>query len=218
MIGFLRSAVAGRGLLLTVAAGVLAVLGAVALLLALRDGGEARRYGVEAALAEAAPDPAERWRRSFVGAVDGTHALIGLAVEPSGRVVAYVCDGDPDDLLSARRFGEWFAGGLDGGTARLTATAHPGAGTAIPVVQGTVKFIHAERTADGFAGTAIVDGSSHGFTAAPAAAPAGLYREVVVEGANGIDIGWVRREDGTITGHARRLTGGFSDVSGRRLS
>jgi hypothetical protein len=217
MLGFLRSAVAGRGLLLTVAAGVLAALGAVALLLALRDG-DARRYGVEAALAQAAPDPAERWRRSFVGAVNGTDALIGIAVEPSGRVVAYVCDGDPDDLLSARHFGEWFVGGLDGGTARLTATAHPGAATAIPVVQGTVKFIRAEQTADGFAGTAIVDGSSHGFTAAPAAAPAGLYREVVVEGANGIDIGWVRREDGTVTGHARRLNGGFSDVTGRRLS
>ena len=57
----------------------------------------------------------------------------------------------------------------------------------MPVVQGTVKFLHAEQTATGFAGTvSIVDGSSHGFTAEPAAAPAGLYREVSVQGANGL--------------------------------
>jgi hypothetical protein len=217
MLGSLRHAVGGRGLLLAVALGVLAALGAVALLVAVH-GGSGARYGVGQAPAKAAPDPAERWRRSFVGTVDGTDALIGIGVEPSGRLVAYVCDGDPDDLLSARHFGEWYTGGLDGGSARLTATAHPGPAPSIPVAVGTVKFIVAERTDGGFAGTAIVDGSSHGFTAEAASAPAGLYREVVVEGANGIDIGWVRREDGTITGHARRLTGGFSDVTGRRLS
>jgi hypothetical protein len=217
MLRSLTSAVAGRGLVLAVALGVLAALGAVALLVALHQPSGAR-YGVAQALSAASPDPAERWRHSYVGTVDGTEALIEIALEPSGRVVAYVCDGDPADLLSHRHFGEWFAGGLDGGTARLTATAHPGSAPAIPVVQGTVKFIHAERTADGFAGTAIVDGSSHGFTAEAASAPAGLFRGVVVEGADGIDIGWVRREDGTLTGHARRLTGGFSDVSGRRLS
>jgi hypothetical protein len=141
--------------------------------------------------------------------------VLALAVEPSGRLVAYVCNGDPDDLLSKRHYGEWYSGGIDGGTARLTATPQPRAAAALPVATGTVKFIRAEQTADGFVGTvAIADGTSNTFTAEAATAPAGLYREVVVAGANGIDIGWVSRGDGTVVGHARRL-GGFSDVSGR---
>jgi hypothetical protein len=216
MTSFMRSALTGRGLPLTVALAVLAVLGVTALLVALSGDGRAPAYGPASALAAAAPDPGERWQRSFVGDVDGTDALIGLAIEPSGRLVAYVCNGDPDDLLSNEHFGVWYSGGLDGDDARLTAAPSLDAVRTLAAV-GTVKFITAQQTATGFTGTvAIADGTSNTFTAEAAAAPDGLYREVVVAGANGIDIGWVKR-DGATTGHARVL-GGFSDVSGRTLS
>jgi hypothetical protein len=213
MIKLTRSALAGRGLPVAVAAALIALLALIVLLVARNGESAGRPYGPLNAVAQAAaPDPAERWRRSFVGEVDGTDALIGLALEPSGRLVAYVCNGDPDDLLSERHFGVWYSGGVAGGTARLTATASLDAPGALPVATGTVKGNQAEQTANGFVGTVtIADGTSNTFTAEAATAPAGLYREVVVQGANGIDIGWVRRDDGTITGHAR-LVAGFADL------
>jgi hypothetical protein len=176
------------------ALGVVAALASAAALVAL-DGGEARPYGAERTIAEATPDPDERGRRMFAGGVDGTDALIGLAIEPSGRVVAYVCDGDPDDLLSDRYYGKWYSGKLVDGTMRLAAATRPGPAGTLLLATNAVTGVRARQTASGFAGTVrIADGSSSTFSAEAATAPPGCIARLP------------RPANGAL--------GGFSDLTG----
>ena len=102
---------------------------------------------------------------TYVGAVRGTHALVGIAIA-DGRVRAYVCD--------SNHVAVWFSGDVTGGSValmsggrrRLTATLDRTTAT------GTVT---------------LADGRSHTFRASLATGHAGLYRGA----AHGYLVGWI---------------------------
>ena len=92
---------------------------------------------------------------TYVGAVRGTNAFVGIAVRPSG-VLAYICD--------SKNVAAWLTGSagstLSGHGYRLTETVDGSN------AKGTVYF---------------PDGSTHAFVASRASRPAGLWRGVATQ-------------------------------------
>jgi hypothetical protein len=141
-------------------------------------------------LRQAAPDPEDRYDPSFVGQVEGTDILIGLAPHEGG-VLAYLCNGDPNDLGAEDALGEWFLGPVPGHFDLASTNTE-----ADLRLQG-------EQTDEGFTGTVTLeDGSVHAFAARAAERDEGLYRERIessVERGGILDIGWINF-NGTTTG------------------
>jgi hypothetical protein len=113
----------------------------------------------------AAAEPGARPVVTYVGAVRGTHALVGIATV-KGRARAYVCD--------SKRVASWFDGKVKGGSVVLTSGSHR---------RFTVTLHRNTAT-----GTVILaDGRSHPFRASLATGRAGLYRGA----AHGYVVGWI---------------------------
>lgn len=91
---------------------------------------------------------------TYVGEVAGTDALIGLAVEDSGAVTAYVCDSAQTSV--------WLRGERGDGDS-LSATGPDGASLTATVA------------GDAVTGELVLDGADHDFTATLAAPPLGIY-------------------------------------------
>ena len=111
----------------------------------------------------------------YVGTVRDTRAFIAVVVRRS-HVIAYVCD--------SRRIAQWFKGTVHAGKARLTSD-----GYVLRVTIGPRRTTGSVR----FPGMANV---RHGFTAARATKPAGLYRGVKKVAGKRYVGGWVILPDG----------------------
>jgi hypothetical protein len=99
--------------------------------------------------------------RTYLGAVTGTDALIGVVVQGT-RARAYLCDGAPGRAVT---LADWFTGPVHGGTLDAVSGQHR--------VHFTVRL--GQRTATGT--VTLADGRVFGFTAAMAAGspPAGVF-------------------------------------------
>jgi hypothetical protein len=121
-------------------------------------------------------------RQTYVGKVDGTDAYIGIDVTPDRSLRAYVCDGK--DIAA------WFAGALNDTSGTLVSTK-PGAG-----------HVKVTRRDSSFAGTVVVNGVSHAFTAERAQKPAGLYLVETAGSRGDVHGAWIVLSDGTQRGIA----------------
>ena len=109
----------------------------------------------------------------YVGRDATRRTSVALAVR-DGKVAAYVCDGKSVE--------SWLTGTATGTTATLTA--------------GGDRLV-AEVAGGGLHITGTVRGRPVDVTAAPASAPAGLYR---LDATNGTTVGWIVQPDGTQVG------------------
>ena len=116
----------------------------------------------------------------YTGYTDGNHAAIAVTVR-DGKVSAYLCDG--------KALEGWYQGSATGGTVDAK-----GRGT--NSLSGTLSGTK-------LSGTVSAGGKSWTYTAAPAAAPAGLYRSKASTGTTG----WIKESSGKVTG--------LKDVGGR---
>jgi hypothetical protein len=155
------------------------------------DGTTVSAADADEALLQATPDPEDRYDPSFVGEVEGTDILIGFAPNEGG-VLAYLCNGDPNNLGAEDAVGEWFLGPVPGGHFDLASTN----------TEADLR-LQGEQTDAGFTGTVTLeDGSVHAFTARAAEGDEGLYRERIESSAERggvLDIGWINF-NGTSTG------------------
>ncbi|MGK2882036.1 MAG: hypothetical protein ACSLE6_14960 [Mycobacterium sp.] len=106
---------------------------------------------------------------------DGGMMTIGIAVD-GDHVAAYACDGSSDEA--------WFFG----------STAADG--TAIDITSKYLDELDATFDGTDVEGTLVMNDETLEFTAAPVAAPAGMYTAVV----DGVRASWVVRPDDTQTG------------------
>ena len=152
-----------------VRAGIVGLVILVAAVAALSNGGEGPFFGPGSAKAGLAGAGI-----TYVGAVRGTNAFVGIVVRPSG-VLAYVCD--------SKNVAAWLSGSrgsaLTGHGYRLTETVDGSN------ARGTVSF---------------PDGSTHAFVASRASRPAGLWRGVVTQAGVRYVGGWILRPDGSQRG------------------
>ncbi len=109
----------------------------------------------------------------YVGRDATRRTSVAVAVR-DGKVAAYVCDGKSVE--------SWLTGTATGTTATLTA--------------GGDRLV-AEVAGGGLHITGTVRGRPVDVTAAPASAPAGLYR---LDATNGTTVGWIVQPDGTQVG------------------
>jgi hypothetical protein len=135
------------------------------------------------AAAGGAPAAAEPFpgQAKYTGYTDGNHAALAVTVRDD-KVSAYLCDG--------KSIESWYQGSSSGGT--LDAKGH-----------GT-NSLTGSLSGGKLSGTVSAGGKSWTYTAAPAAAPAGLYRSKSAAGTTG----WVKDSDGRVTGLTNR--GGVS--------
>jgi hypothetical protein len=135
----------------------------------LSNGGKERFFGLGSAKAGLTGAGV-----TYVGAVPGTNAFVGIAVRPSG-VLAYVCD--------SKNVAAWLSGSpgstLSGHGYRLTETVDGSN------AKGTVYF---------------PDGSTHAFVASRASRPAGLWRGVETQAGVRYVGGWIVLPDGSQRG------------------
>jgi hypothetical protein len=117
----------------------------------------------------------------FIGRVDGTPALIGLATDGQ-RVRAYVCD--------SKTLAVWFDGNLREGNAELRS--RDGARLALAL------------NGDGAEGTLTVRGKAHSFIAPPVRGEAGVYRATgTTRDGRRLQADWVVLPGGRQTGGVR---------------
>jgi len=109
----------------------------------------------------------------YTGYTDGNHAAIAVTVR-GGKVSAYLCDGKAVE--------GWYQGSATGGTVEAK-----GRGT--NALSGTLSGTK-------LSGTVSAGGKSWTYSAAPAAAPAGLYRSKATTGTTG----WIKDSSGKVTG------------------
>jgi hypothetical protein len=143
------------------------------------SGDAATATTVPAAAAAAAGDTAsnESAIQTFVGAVEGTEALVAVTVEGT-EVHAYYCDS----------VSVW--GVLDG-------TAAADALSATDAIGNTLTATLAESTVSG---TLTISGTDHAFTASVATGDAGVFFEEIKTGDLVETTAWVRDAAGTVTG------------------
>jgi hypothetical protein len=189
----IRTALAGRGLVLAVAVGVLATLGAVALLVALRGASGAATYGgfsdvsgrTSVSHRVVLPRPAlrlERVAQSRAGRLARTRAFVGLSLA-GGRLQAYVCDGTPNRRAT---ISQWFRGRWNG-RSPLTLVRH-----------GIELHLDPVRADGTVTGRLIASGGPHAFRVRASAPPAGLY-----DGADrrrAVRATWIVLADGSLRG------------------
>jgi hypothetical protein len=120
-------------------------------------------------------------RAKYTGYTDGNHAALAVAVRDN-KVSAYLCDG--------KAIEGWYQGSSSGGTLEAK-----GRGT---------NELTGSLSGGTLTGTVSAGGRSWTYTAAPAAAPAGLYRSKTAAGTTG----WVKDSTGQVTGLTNR--GGVS--------
>jgi hypothetical protein len=132
----------------------------------------------------AAPPPATEsfpGQAKYTGYTDGNHAALAVTVR-NNKVSAYLCDG--------KAIEGWYQGSSSGGT-----LGAKGRGT---------NELTGSLSGGKLSGTVSAGGRSWTYTAAPAAAPAGLYRSKTASGTTG----WVKDSTGQVTGLTNR--GGVS--------
>jgi hypothetical protein len=112
-------------------------------------------------------------RAKYTGYTDGNHAALAVTVR-GDKVSAYLCDG--------KTFEAWYQGGSAGG--KLDAK-----GRGANVLTGSLS-------GGTLSGTVSAGGRSWTYTAAPAAAPAGLYRSKTPTATTG----WIKDSNGRVTG------------------
>jgi hypothetical protein len=117
----------------------------------------------------------------YTGYTDGNHAALAVTVR-NNKVSAYLCDG--------KAIEGWYQGSSSGGT-----LGAKGRGT---------NELTGSLSGGKLSGTVSAAGKSWTYTAAPAAAPAGLYRSKTASGTTG----WVKDSTGQVTGLTNR--GGVS--------
>ncbi|MDT7589227.1 MAG: hypothetical protein QOE32_6777 [Pseudonocardiales bacterium] len=117
----------------------------------------------------------------YTGYTDGNHAALAVTVR-NNKVSAYLCDG--------KAIEGWYQGSSSGGT-----LGAKGRGT---------NELTGSLSGGKLSGTVSAAGKSWTYTAAPAAAPAGLYRTKTASGTTG----WVKDSTGQVTGLTNR--GGVS--------
>jgi hypothetical protein len=123
-----------------------------------------------AAPAAATPFPGQA---RYTGYTDGNHAALAVTVRDN-KVSAYLCDGKTIEA--------WYQGSSAGG--KLDAK---GRGT---------NALTGSLSGGNLSGTVSAGGRSWTYTAAPAAAPAGLYRSKTPAATTG----WVKDSNGQVTG------------------
>jgi hypothetical protein len=109
----------------------------------------------------------------YTGYTDGNHAALAVTVR-NNKVSAYLCDG--------KAIEGWYQGSSSGGT-----LGAKGRGT---------NELTGSLSGGKLSGTVSAAGKSWTYTAAPAAAPAGLYRSKTTSGTTG----WVKDTTGQVTG------------------
>jgi hypothetical protein len=109
----------------------------------------------------------------YTGYTDGNHAALAVTVRDN-KVSAYLCDG--------KAIEGWYQGSSSGGT-----LGAKGRGT---------NELTGSLSGGKLSGTVSAAGKSWTYTAAPAAAPAGLYRSKTASGTTG----WVKDSTGQVTG------------------
>ena len=109
----------------------------------------------------------------YTGYTDGNHAALAVTVR-NNKVSAYLCDG--------KAIEGWYQGSSSGGT-----LGAKGRGT---------NELTGSLSGGKLSGTVSAAGKSWTYTAAPAAAPAGLYRSKTTSGTTG----WVKDSTGQVTG------------------
>ncbi|MDT7599930.1 MAG: hypothetical protein QOK26_2007, partial [Pseudonocardiales bacterium] len=109
----------------------------------------------------------------YTGYTDGNHAALAVTVRDN-KVSAYLCDGKTIEA--------WYQGSSAGG--KLDAK-----GRGANALTGSLS-------GGKLSGTVSAGGKSWTYTAAPAAAPAGLYRSKTASGTTG----WVKDSNGQVTG------------------
>jgi serine/threonine-protein kinase len=109
----------------------------------------------------------------YTGYTDGNHAALAVTVR-NNKVSAYLCDG--------KAIEGWYQGSSSGGT-----LGAKGRGT---------NELTGSLSGGKLSGTVSAAGKSWTYTAAPAAAPAGLYRSKTASGTTG----WVKDSTGQVTG------------------
>ncbi len=122
---------------------------------------------------ELAPVSKVTAERQYVGRVEGTEALIGIAVrDQTSELIAYICDGPPDSTAEEPIFEAWFQGPIEGDQVSLTAD---GSEDQLQVVL---------RPEDANGTFTDVDGQSYSFVARPVAreSETGLYWTKPLEG------------------------------------
>jgi hypothetical protein len=128
--------------------------------------------------AAAAPAPAAGATQfpttaKYTGYTDGNHAAIAVTVR-DGKVSAYLCDG--------KAIESWYQGSASNGSVDAK-------GKGANALSGTLS----DRT---LTGTVSAGGKSWTYSAAPAAAPAGLYRAK----SDTRTTGWIKDSSGNVTG------------------
>ncbi|HEX4246876.1 MAG TPA: hypothetical protein VH008_03350 [Pseudonocardia sp.] len=146
---------------------------------AVADPGAAAAPEAGTAPAPAAAPPAAATEfpatAKYMGYTDGTHAAIAVTVR-NGQVSAYLCDGTAIE--------GWYQGTATNGVVDAK-------GKGVNALSGTLSG----RT---LAGTVSARGRSWTYSAAPAAAPAGLYRAK----SSTRTTGWIKDSSGKVTGLA----------------
>ncbi|MDT7558454.1 MAG: hypothetical protein QOI68_2924, partial [Pseudonocardiales bacterium] len=138
---------------------------------------EAEAPDAATGVAPEAPGPAATTpfpgQAKYTGYTDGNHAALAVTVRDN-KVSAYLCDGKTIEA--------WYQGSSAGG--KLDAKGR-GANTLTGSLSGGK-----------LSGTVSAGGKSWTYTAAPAAAPAGLYRSKTPTATTG----WVKDSNGQVTG------------------
>ena len=122
--------------------------------------------------AAAEPFPAQA---KYTGHTDGSRAAIAVTVR-NDKVSAYLCDG--------RSVEGWYQGTAAGGSVQAR-----GRGT---------NTLTGSLSGGTLSGTVSAGGKSLSYTAAPSAAPAGLYRSKTPSAT----VGWIKDSNGQVTGLA----------------
>ena len=136
------------------------------------------------ASAVAAPFPQSAKYIADMTAADGKTMTIGIAVD-GADVTAYACNGVDDEA--------WFFGNQTGGKIDITSRFR--------------DTLNAEFDGTDVEGDLTMNGVAYEFTAAPVAAPAGMYTAE----SDGVRASWVVREDGSAIGVQ------FSPTTGQKL-